>query len=35
VTRITGILHEDLSTFMVISCSMLLRMWNASDKTLK
>jgi len=33
MTRIKGILHETLSTFMTISGSFLLRMKNVSDKT--
>jgi len=32
-TRITGTLHEDLSTFMIISRSVILRMRNVSDKS--
>ena len=32
LTRITGTLHEDLCTFMIISHSVLLRMRNVSDK---
>jgi len=31
VARMTGTLHEDLSTFMIISRSVLLRMRNVSD----
>ena len=31
VVRITGILHEDLCAFMIISRSVLLRMRNVSD----
>jgi hypothetical protein len=33
VTRITGTLHEDLCTFMIISRWILLRMRNISDKS--
>jgi len=32
MTRISGTLHEDQHTFMIISCSFLLRMRNVSDK---
>jgi hypothetical protein len=32
MSRITGTLHEDLNTFIVISCSVLLRIRNVSDK---
>jgi hypothetical protein len=32
LTRIMGTLHEDPSIFMIISCSILLRMIKASDK---
>jgi len=31
----TGILHEDQCTFLTISCSLLLRMKNVSDKSCK
>jgi hypothetical protein len=30
--KITGTLHEDLCTFMMISCRILLRMRNVSDR---
>jgi len=30
-----GILHEDQHTFLIISCSLLLRMKNVSDKSCK
>jgi len=33
MTRITGTLHEELCTFMTVSCSVLLRMRNVSDKS--
>jgi hypothetical protein len=33
--RITGILHEDVCTFMKVSWSVLLRMRNVSDKSLR
>jgi hypothetical protein len=33
LTRITGTLHEDLCTFMIISRWILLRMRNVSDKS--
>ena len=33
MTRITGALHEDQCTFMVISCSGLLTVRNISDKS--
>jgi hypothetical protein len=33
MTRITGTLHEELCTFMVISRYMILRMRNYSDKS--
>jgi len=33
MTTITGILHEDVCTFMIISCWILLRMGNISDKS--
>jgi hypothetical protein len=32
LTRITGILHEDASTFMIIAPRILLRMRNFSDR---
>jgi hypothetical protein len=32
LTRILGTLHEDLCTFMIISCWIVLRMRNISDK---
>jgi hypothetical protein len=31
-TRITGTLREDKCTFLIIPCSILLRMRNSSDK---
>jgi hypothetical protein len=33
LTRIAGTLHEDLCTFMIISCSILLRTRNVSDNS--
>jgi len=33
LTRITGTLHEELCTFMIISRRILLRMRNVSDKS--
>jgi hypothetical protein len=33
MTRITGILHEDRYTFLIISRSVLLRMLHVSDKS--
>ena len=33
LTRITGTLNEYICTFMIISCSVLLRMRNVSDKS--
>jgi len=33
MTKMTGILHEDLCTFMISSCWILLRMGNVSDKS--
>jgi hypothetical protein len=33
LTRITGTLHEDQCAFLIISCSVLLRMRNVSDKS--
>jgi len=30
--RITGTIHEDIHAFIIISCSVLLRMRNVSDK---
>ena len=33
VTRLTGTLHEDLYTFLIISRLFLLRMRNVSDKS--
>jgi hypothetical protein len=33
VTRITGTLHEDLCTFVIVSRRILLRMRNVSDKS--
>ena len=33
LTRITGSLHEDVCTFVIISRWILLRMWNVSDKS--
>jgi len=33
VTTITGTLHEDVCTFMIISCWILLRMGNVSDRS--
>jgi hypothetical protein len=35
LTRITGTVHEDLYTFMIISLSILLRMRNVSDKSFR
>ena len=32
-TRITGTLHDDQYTFIVIPCSVLFRMRNVSDKS--
>jgi hypothetical protein len=32
-TRITGTSHEDQYKFLIISLSLLLRMWHASDKS--
>jgi len=31
--RVTGTLHEDLRTFMIISRWFLLRMWNVSGRS--
>ena len=33
LTRITGTLHEDLRTFMILFCSILLTMRNFLDKS--
>jgi hypothetical protein len=33
LTRLTGTLHKDVSTFMIIACWILLRMRNVSDKS--
>jgi hypothetical protein len=35
MTKITGTLHEDVFTFMTISCRILLRMRNVSNKSYK
>jgi hypothetical protein len=35
LTRIKGTVHEDMSTLMVISLSILLRMRNVSDKVVQ
>jgi len=33
MTTITGTLHEHVCTFMIVSCWILLRMGNVSDKS--